>query len=327
MSVQGPHTRSVRDARLALPRCRAATAVTGSGPTCRCRPTTGARPIRVALVPQVPGGSTHAAQADGRAHRRPPSRRRRLPRRGSAAARHPACGRAVAPRLRDRCVQRPVAADAAGRRSRRPGIDGRLARRTSAHDLAGYIGALTERDALHALAGVVRAVATPGHAGAVRPAARAAQRLDARGAARTLASMRSSLIAPMLGLPGLGGAGRPRHGRLRTGRADHGHTLARGLVPGRRGGDRSGRRDRRAGRPGLGSAGARGPSCPDLRQAGQRRSEPGLIASARRRAGSRRPAASPRTPGTPRIRPAYRHTSQRPSPASFPGKRAARARH
>ena len=64
MSVQGPLTRSVRDARLAL-------AVMAQGDPCDTRwadaPLEGPvlpRPIRVALVPQNPGGSTHPAQAE-----------------------------------------------------------------------------------------------------------------------------------------------------------------------------------------------------------------------------------------------------------------------
>jgi amidase len=64
MSVQGPLTRSLRDARLAL-------AVMAQGDPCDTRwadvslkgPTL-PRPIRVALVPQNPGGFTHPAQAE-----------------------------------------------------------------------------------------------------------------------------------------------------------------------------------------------------------------------------------------------------------------------
>ena len=63
MSVQGPHTRTVRDTRLALTAMArgdrrdwkwADMPLVGPPPT---------RPIRVALVPDVPGGSTHPAQA------------------------------------------------------------------------------------------------------------------------------------------------------------------------------------------------------------------------------------------------------------------------
>src|SRR6202035_4713833 len=64
MAVQGPLTRSVRDARLAL-------AVMSDGDPCDTRwadvPLEGPplpRPIRVALVPQNPGGFTHPAQAE-----------------------------------------------------------------------------------------------------------------------------------------------------------------------------------------------------------------------------------------------------------------------
>ncbi|MCW5633715.1 MAG: amidase [Rubrivivax sp.] len=63
MSVQGPHTRTVRDARLALSVMSrgdrrdwkwADAPLVGPAPP---------RPLRVALVPEVPGGPTHPAQA------------------------------------------------------------------------------------------------------------------------------------------------------------------------------------------------------------------------------------------------------------------------
>ncbi|HTR87674.1 MAG TPA: amidase [Reyranella sp.] len=63
MAVQGPHTRTVRDARLALE-------VMARGDRRDWRwndvPMQGpppARPIKVAIVPEVPGGATHPAQA------------------------------------------------------------------------------------------------------------------------------------------------------------------------------------------------------------------------------------------------------------------------
>lgn len=63
MSTQGPHTRTVRDARLAL-------SVMAKGDPRDTRwadaPLIGPppnRPIRVALVPELPGGTTHPAQA------------------------------------------------------------------------------------------------------------------------------------------------------------------------------------------------------------------------------------------------------------------------
>ena len=63
MSTQGPHTRTVRDARLAL-------SVMARGDRRDWKwsdmPLAGpapARPLRVALVPEVPGGTTHPAQA------------------------------------------------------------------------------------------------------------------------------------------------------------------------------------------------------------------------------------------------------------------------
>jgi hypothetical protein len=64
MATQGPLTRTVRDARLAL-------AVMAKGDRGDTRwvdvPVTGpppTRPIRVALVPEVPGGETHSSQAE-----------------------------------------------------------------------------------------------------------------------------------------------------------------------------------------------------------------------------------------------------------------------
>src|SRR6185295_14986872 len=63
MAVQGPHTRTVRDARLALE-------VMARGDRRDWRwndvPMQGAppaRPIKVALVPEFPGSKTHPAQA------------------------------------------------------------------------------------------------------------------------------------------------------------------------------------------------------------------------------------------------------------------------
>lgn len=64
MSVQGPLTRSIRDCRLAL-----AAMARGDDRDSRWVPAplvgaTPPRPIRVALVPEVPGGFTHPAQAE-----------------------------------------------------------------------------------------------------------------------------------------------------------------------------------------------------------------------------------------------------------------------
>src|SRR5262249_29217409 len=63
MAVQGPHTPTIPDARLALQgmapgdqRRRPPNDVPMEGPPL-------ARPIKVAIVPEVPGGSTHPAQA------------------------------------------------------------------------------------------------------------------------------------------------------------------------------------------------------------------------------------------------------------------------
>lgn len=63
MSTQGPHTRSVRDARLALAAMAQPDRRDWKWADMPLQGPAPARPIRVALVPEVPGGPTHPAQA------------------------------------------------------------------------------------------------------------------------------------------------------------------------------------------------------------------------------------------------------------------------
>ena len=217
MSTQGPHTRTVRDARLALAAMArgdrrdwkwADMPLTGPAP---------ARPLRVALVPEVPGGATHPAQAQAV---------RTAGRHLAAAGYHveevlpPDIPRVV--ELWHRICVTDVftglwplmqqVGDADGQASMRAWLD-----MHPATDIAGYVAALTERDALQMrwLAWFEQwpLLVTP-----VLCDLPPAQRIDvtAEGQRATLESMRASLIAPMLGLPGLA-VPVGRAGRLRTG--------------------------------------------------------------------------------------------------------------
>lgn len=63
MSTQGPHTRTVRDARLALQVMARGDRRDWKWSDMPLAGPAPARPIRVALVPDLPGGTTHPAQA------------------------------------------------------------------------------------------------------------------------------------------------------------------------------------------------------------------------------------------------------------------------
>ncbi|HLG46119.1 MAG TPA: amidase [Reyranella sp.] len=63
MAVQGPHTRSVRDARLALEVMARGDVRDWRWNDAPMRGAAPARPIKVALVPEFPGATTHPAQA------------------------------------------------------------------------------------------------------------------------------------------------------------------------------------------------------------------------------------------------------------------------
>lgn len=217
MSTQGPHTRSVRDARLALAAMAQADRrdwkwadmpLTGPAP---------ARPIRVALVAEPPGGATHPAQAAA----------------VRQAGRHlAAAGYVVEETLPPDLPQvvalwhRLCATDSAlglwPLMQQVGDADAQAAMRAwlELHppvDLATYAATLQARDALlmrwqawfERWPLLVMPVLCD-----LPPAQRADVTLDGHRA--ILDSMRSALVAPLLGLPGLAlpvGA----HGRLRTG--------------------------------------------------------------------------------------------------------------
>ena len=63
MAVQGPHTRTVRDARLALEAMARGDRRDWRWDDVPMQGPPPARPIKVAIVPEVPGGKTHPAQA------------------------------------------------------------------------------------------------------------------------------------------------------------------------------------------------------------------------------------------------------------------------
>src|ERR1700750_727712 len=63
MAVQGPHARTVRDARLALEAMARRDNRDWRGNDVRMKGAPPARPIKVAIVPEFPGSNTHPAQA------------------------------------------------------------------------------------------------------------------------------------------------------------------------------------------------------------------------------------------------------------------------
>ena len=217
MAVQGPHTRTVRDARLALAAMArgdrrdwkwADMPLAGPAP---------ARPIRVALVPEVPGGATHPAQADA----------------VRAAGRHlAAAGYQVdevlppdIPRVIELWHQICVTdvfgslwplmkqvGDADGQSSMGAWFDYH-----AGTDLAGYTAALTERDTMQ-MRWLAWFEQWPLLIMPVLCDLPPVQRQDVTtdGQRATLDSIRASLVAPVLGLPGLA-VPVGRLGRLRTG--------------------------------------------------------------------------------------------------------------
>lgn len=217
MSVQGPHTRSVRDARLAL----AAMArgdrrdwkwsdmpLQGPAPT---------RPLRVALVPQVPGGATHPAQAEA----------------VRQAGRHLAAAGYVVDEVLPPDIEQAlrlwhaiVATDSATLlwplMQQVGDDDARAAMRAWIEafppvDLAGYIAALQARDAL-ALRWLTWFEQWPLLVMPVLTDLPPLQRSDVtpQGQQAALELFRPALVAALLGLPGLA-LPVGRHGRLRTG--------------------------------------------------------------------------------------------------------------
>jgi amidase len=217
MSTQGPLARSIRDLRLALSVMAADGGLDWrwcgaplAGPPPR-------RPIRVALVPEVPGGFTHPAQAAA----------------VRQAGRHlAAAGYAVEESLPPDIDQAIEIWHAIGStelfaalwpQMEALGDDGGRAsmstwtRHRPARDLAGFLTALAERDALlhrwMAFLAETPLVVMPTLADLPPP-----QGLDTtfEGQAKVLDSIRASLVAPVLGLPGLA-VPVGHHGRLRPG--------------------------------------------------------------------------------------------------------------
>ncbi|MEA2815421.1 MAG: amidase [Rhodospirillaceae bacterium] len=217
MAVQGPHTRTVRDARLALQ-------VMARGDRRDWRwndvPMEGpppARPIKVAIVPEVPGGPTHPAQAAAV----------RLAGKHLQAAGYVV--EEVLPPDMERGVelwhtilitdvfgglwpQMQKMGDPDGITSMKGWLD-----LHKPADLATYVGALTEREGL-----LLRwmtflqqwpLVILPTLADL--PPQQVAD-IEKGGQKTILESMRPALLAPLLGLPGLA-VPVGNHGRLRTG--------------------------------------------------------------------------------------------------------------
>lgn len=217
MSVQGPHTRSVRDARLALAAMAQGDRRDWKWADMPLAGPAAPRPLRVALVAEVPGGSTHPAQA--------------------AAVRQAGAHLAAAGYQVEEVLppdipavvslwHRICATDSAlglwplmqqmGDDDAKAAMRGWLEVCPPA-DLAGYAAALQGRDAMlmrwlgwfeqwPLLVLPVLCGLPPVHG------------LDttADGQRLLLEEMRPSLLAPLLGLPGLA-VPVGRHGRLRTG--------------------------------------------------------------------------------------------------------------
>jgi len=217
MATQGPHTRTVRDARLALE-------VMARGDRRDWRwndvPMQGpppARPIKVAIVPEVPGGFTHPAQAAA----------------VRLAGKHLQTAGYVVDEVLPPDMERGVELWAAilateshhglwVQMQKMGDPDGITAMRNwlEVHqpvDLATYMGALTEREALmYRWMGFFQQwplVILPTLAD-LPPQ----QGLDVtlEGQRKVLESMRTALLAPLLGLPGLA-VPVGSHGKLRTG--------------------------------------------------------------------------------------------------------------
>ncbi len=217
MAVQGPHTRTVRDARLALDAMAHGNRrdwrwndVPMHGP----RP---ARPIKVAIVPEFPGAQTHPAQAAA-------ARR--------AAAHLQAAGyvvEEVMPPDLERgvelwqliiatesfyglWVQMQKVGDPDGIASMRSWLD-----LHKPADLRTYMGALTEREGvLYRWMNFMLQWPLVIFPTLADLPPKQVTDTTIEGAAKVMNSMRPALIAPLLGLPGLA-VPVGRHGRLRTG--------------------------------------------------------------------------------------------------------------
>ena len=182
------------------------------------------RPIKVAIVPEVPGGTTH------------PARSRTVRLAGRLAAAGYVVEELLPPDIERGielwhmiCVTDLLAdcgRNATDGRCRRIASMGWLAcaspptwRATSLRSRARRVDA--------ALDVLLAAVAAGNPADARRPAAEAQGQRDRGGPGRLLQGLRSSLIAPLLGLPSLA-VPVGSHGKLRTGRlGDHGQARNR----------------------------------------------------------------------------------------------------
>lgn len=217
MAVQGPHTRTVRDARLALEVMAQGDRRDWRWNDVPMRGPEPARPIRVAIVPDVPGGTSHPAQVEA----------------VRQAGRHLAAAGYAVEEVLPPDIERAIAlwhiicvTDVFG--SLWPAMqkmgdpDGIAAMQSwlSLHkpaDLETYIAAMTEREALalrwmqffenYPLVIMPVLCGLPPKQGAdVTP----------EGQAEVLDNMRAALVAPLLGIPGLA-VPVGRHGALRTG--------------------------------------------------------------------------------------------------------------
>lgn len=217
MAVQGPHTRTVRDARLALEVMAQGDRRDWRWNDVPMRGPEPARPIRVAIVPEVPGGTSHPAQVEA----------------VRQAGRHLAAAGYAVEEVLPPDIERAIAlwhiicvTDVFG--SLWPAMqkmgdpDGIAAMQSwlSLHkpaDLEAYIAAMTEREALalrwmqffenYPLVIMPVLCGLPPKQGAdVTP----------EGQAEVLDNMRAALVAPLLGIPGLA-VPVGRQGALRTG--------------------------------------------------------------------------------------------------------------
>lgn len=217
MAVQGPHTRTVRDARLALEAMARGDRRDWRWNDVPMRGPAPARPIKVALVPEFPGGKTHPAQAA--AVRR-------------AGAHLTSAGYVVdeiMPPDLERCVDlwhAIVATDVGAGllpTMQKMGDPDGIAAMTAwlelyrPVDLATYISALTEREGIlfrwmsffQQWPLVIMATLSD-----LPPVQRSDVTVD--GQRQIFNSMRPALVAPLLGLPGLA-VPVGSHEKLRTG--------------------------------------------------------------------------------------------------------------
>lgn len=217
MSVQGPHTRTVRDARLALAAMAQADRRDWKWADMPLKGPSMAKPLRVALVPEVPGGYTHPAQA---AAVREAGRHLRAAGYVVDEVMPPDPHRVI--ELWHRICMADVFTGLWPLMQQVGDDDGQAAMRSWLElyprgDLTDYVNALSERDAM-LMRWMVWFEQWPLLVMPVLCDLPPAQRADVTvdGQRKTLELMRASLVAPLLGLPGLA-VPVLRSGRLRTG--------------------------------------------------------------------------------------------------------------